>query len=89
MKTVSDRFKILELSVARDAAGEPTAVTISWDSEAEETYTVERSIGLGGNGDFWQEITDGVEATGNKTAFTDSVLPDPLPDALYCRVKKE
>jgi hypothetical protein len=67
----------------------PTAVTIAWDSKDGETYTVERSEGLGGNGDVWQELTDGVGATGNTTAYTDRFLPDPVPDELYYRVRKE
>ncbi|MCB1094180.1 MAG: hypothetical protein KDN22_01200 [Verrucomicrobiae bacterium] len=82
-------FQIHDTSIQIGAAGTPSSVTITWDSKDDETYTIERSEGLGGNGDIWQELTDGVDATGSATTFTDTFLPDPVPAALYYRVRKE
>ena len=82
-------FQITELNLIEDAGGNVTEVTIQWTSRDGETYTVERSSDLASGGGFWEEVTDGVDATGDSTEFNDRFLPDPVPSVLYYRVKKE
>lgn len=81
-------FQIEEVNVVRSGA-QPVEVTLTWGSREGATYTIERSTGLEGDGGFWEEVIDGIEAAGATTGFTDDALPDPVPSALYYRVKEE
>ena len=47
-------------------------VTVSWNSVADQEYTVRRSADLDG---VWRELDDGVEGQAGSTMYTDTELP--------------
>jgi len=63
---------------------EGNKVTITWPSKDNQTFTVEQTTDL----ETFEELTDGHPSGGDETSF-DLTLPDPAPEALYLRVKRE
>ena len=73
-------FQITE--VVRDANN----VTITWPSRDGQSFIVEQSTTE--DSFTWEELTDGHPSGGETTSF-ELAIPDPAPDVLYLRVRRE
>ena len=64
---------------------EGNSATITWDSKADATYTIEKAVD-GLTSDDFEEITDGYDSQGESTSFTDEAATER---SAYYRVKEE
>ena len=67
-----------------EAPADIAEIVLRWDSKPGRTYAVDRTSDPGAE---WEELDDGVTATGESTEYCDAALPEPGPRILLYRVR--